>query len=145
MAIYSGVTYSGFKATDAKIDTLTATDTTLTAATLTAATINSLKLSVGTVAAAGSTQGNAAALPSAVIITVTGADAAVGVRLPTAEAGRVLILKNVDNAVLKVYPATGGKINVLADNASLDMAARTSTVLFATSATQWYSLPLLPS
>jgi hypothetical protein len=145
MAVYSGITYSGFKATDAKIDDLAATAATLTAATLTAATINALKLSVGTVAAAGANQGNAAALPSAAIITVTAADAAKGVRLPTAEAGQVVLLKNVDNAVLKVYPATGGKINVLADNASLDMAARTATLLFATSATQWFTLPLLPS
>lgn len=105
-----------------------------------------LKLAVGTVAAAGANQGNAAAIPTdATIVTVTAADATKGVRLPTAEAGRVYLLKNVDNAVLKVYPATGAKINVLADNASLDMAARTTTALFATSATQWFTLPLLPS
>ncbi|MEI2421096.1 hypothetical protein V6O07_12555, partial [Arthrospira platensis SPKY2] len=104
-----------------------------------------LTLAVASVAAAGANQGNATALPAVAIVTVTAADAAKGVRLPPAVPGRVIILKNVDNAVLKVYPATGGKINVLADNASLDMAARTATVLFAVSATQWYSLPLLPS
>jgi hypothetical protein len=140
MSRYSGTTYSRLTAINLEADTLTAT-----AATITAATLGGVKFTVDTVAAAGANQGNAAALPNAAIITVTAADAAKGVQLPTAEAGRVIILKNVDNAVLKVYPATGGKINVLADNASLDMAARTATMLFATSATQWFSLPLLPS
>jgi hypothetical protein len=135
MSRYKGTTYSRLTAINVEADNLSAS----------AATLSGLKLSVDTVAAAGANQGNAAALPSAVIVTVTAADAAKGVRLPTAEAGRVVIIKNVDNAVLKVYPATGGKINVLADNASLDMAARTATMLFATSATQWFSLPLLPS
>jgi hypothetical protein len=135
MSRYKGTTYSRLTAINVEADSVSAS----------AATLGGVKLAVGTVAAAGANQGNAAALPNAAIVTVTAADAAKGVRLPAAEAGRVIILKNVDNAVLKVYPATGGKINVLADNASLDMAARTATMLFATSATQWFSLPLLPS
>lgn len=140
MSRYKGTTYSRLKAINLEVDSAT-----VGGLTATNATFSGLQLSVETVAAAGANQGNAAAIPSAGIVTVTAADAAKGVRLPTATAGRVIILKNVDNAVLKVYPATGGKINVLADNASLDMAARTATVLFATSATQWFSLPLLPS
>jgi hypothetical protein len=135
MSRYTGTTHSRLVAINAEVDNLSAT----------AATLGGLQLSVETVAAAGANQGNAAAIPDAVIVTATGADAAKGVRLPAATAGRVVILKNIDNAVLKVYPATGGKINVLADNASLDMAARTATLLFATSGTQWFSLPLLPS
>jgi hypothetical protein len=135
MSRYKGTTYSRLTAINLDADNLNAA----------AASMDSLRLSVDTVAAAGANQGNAAALPAASIITVTAADAAKGVRLPEAEAGKIILLKNVDNAILKVYPATGAKINVLADNASLDMAARTATMLFATSATQWFSLPLLPS
>jgi metal-dependent amidase/aminoacylase/carboxypeptidase family protein len=130
MSRYSGIAHSRLTILNGEVDRLD---------------VGKTVMSVATVAAAGTNQGTAAAVPDVSIITVTAADAAKGVILPTAEAGRVIILKNVDNAVLKVYPATGGKINVLADNASLDMAARTATMLFATSATQWYSLPLLPS
>jgi hypothetical protein len=140
MSRYKGTTYSRLRAINLEADALS-TGTLASTDNL----FDQLKLAVDTVAAAGANQGNAAAIPAAGIVTVTAADAAKGVRLPTAVAGRVIILKNIDNAVLKVYPATGGKINVLADNASLDMAARTATLLFATSATQWFSLPLLPS
>jgi hypothetical protein len=146
MSRYKGTAYSRLVVQNLEVEKLTTSGATALGALAAGDTsLAALKLSVGTVAAAGANQGNAAALPAAAIVTVTAADAAKGVRLPTAEAGRVVILKNVDNAVLKIYPATGGKINVLADNASLDIAARTATILFATSATQWFSLPLLPS
>lgn len=98
-----------------------------------------------TVAAAGANQAQATAV-TADFVTVTGATDTAGVRLPAGTPGRRMIIKNtVTNKVLKVYPATGGKINALADDASLDMAAATIAEFIASSATQWYTLPLLPS
>lgn len=99
-----------------------------------------------TVVAAGADQAGATAVTTGFTL-VTGADAAVGCKLPTAVAGSVCIIKNADadNAVLKVYPFLGDAINALAANASLDMAAKTSVLLVAYDDTTWYSVPLLPS
>lgn len=103
-----------------------------------------------TVAAAGSAQGDAGAItvtgPTSVVLA-TGADATKGVVLPAPVAGQIVVVKNrdSDNAILKVYPATGGTINALAANGALSMAAKTSAVFVAFSATQWYTVPLLPS
>lgn len=101
-------------------------------------------LSVAAVAAAGSAQGDAGALTGEINV-VSAADATKGVILPTAVAGMVIYVKNNVNAVLKVYPATGGAINAIAANGALSQAALTNAIYIATSATQWFSLPLLPS
>lgn len=97
-------------------------------------------------AAAGNSQATATALPATVDnFLISAADATKGVKLPVASAGRRVFLKNDAAAVLKVYPATGGKINALADNASLDMAASTAALFVGVSATRWVTCPLLPS
>lgn len=97
-----------------------------------------------TVAAAGANQGNAAAM-SADFVLVTGADATKGVILPEPVAGRILMLKNNAAAVLKVYPASGGQINAVGADTAMSLAANVSAVFMASSATQWWTLPLLPS
>lgn len=99
-----------------------------------------------TVAAAGSVQGDAAAVATGFTL-VTAADATKGVQLPTAVAGQICIIKNADvaNAVLKIWPATGDAINALSVNAALSIAAKTSVMLVAYDATTWYTLPLLAS
>jgi hypothetical protein len=102
-----------------------------------------------TVAAAGSVQGDAGLItanaPSTVL--VTGADATKGVILPAAFPGAVHLVKNrdSDNAILKVYPATGGAINALAANGAISMAAKTSAVFMSIDGTNWVTIPLLPS
>lgn len=103
-------------------------------------------LPAATVAAAGNDQAGAAAVATGFTL-VSGADAAKGVKLPAAGAGKLCIIKNADaaNAVLKVYPNTDDAINALEANASLDIAAKTAVLLVAYDATTWYSLPLLPS
>ena len=71
-----------------------------------------------------------------------------GVILSAPVAGTVVIIKNVDvaNAVLKVYPNSGAAINALtATTGAYSMAAKTSMILVAYSATQWYTLPLVAS
>ena len=103
-------------------------------------------LATATVAAAGSIQGDAAAITEGFTL-VTAADATKGVKLPTAVAGLVCIVKNSDtaNAVLKIWPFLGDGINAIAVNSAFSIAAKTSVMLVAYDATTWYSLPLLPS
>lgn len=92
------------------------------------------------ITAAGATQGTATALVSNinnVTVVATNAD---GVILPTAVAGMRILVRNSDSAdTLKIYPATGGTINALAANAAFTLAAGTTTELFASTTTQWYT------
>lgn len=99
---------------------------------------------VGTVAAAGNAQGNAGAITGDFCV-VTAADGTKGVVLPTATIGRRVTVKNNANAVLKVYPATGGAINAIAANGAISIAAYTCCDFIAQTTTQWWTLPLLPS
>jgi hypothetical protein len=103
-------------------------------------------LPVATIAATGSAQGDAATLTGQFNL-VTGADATKGVILPTATPGMTVEVKNSDaaNAILKVYPATGGTINALSANAAISLAAKVPAIFRALSATAWYTIPLLPS
>lgn len=102
------------------------------------------RVPTATVAATGSTQANAAAITTGFTL-VSAADATKGVRLPTAVAGDVAIVKNGAAAILKIWPATSDGINAIAVDGSLDIAANTSVLLVAYDATTWYSVPLLPS
>ncbi len=99
-----------------------------------------------TVAATGTVQGDAAAIAEGFTL-VTAADAAKGVKLPAAAAGKVCIVKNEDsaNAVLKVWPNTDDAINAIAANTNIALAAKTSAIFVAYDATTWYTIPLLPS
>ena len=97
-----------------------------------------------TVAAAGSTQSDAAAIATGFTL-VSAADAAKGVKLPTAAAGLVCIVKNNVAAVLKIWPNTDDAINAIAANANDTLAASTAAIYIAYNATTWYSIPLLPS
>jgi hypothetical protein len=58
----------------------------------------------------------------------------------------VFYIKNLAAAaVLKVWPSSGDQINALGNDTALAMAAVTSATFIATSSTQWYTVPLLPS
>jgi len=103
------------------------------------------RLPVAAVAAAGSAQGDAAPLIEGMNV-VTGADGTKGVRLPTAVAGMIVYVKGNTAGVLKVYPATGGAINGLSANGAISLASGLIPAIFvATSATQWVTIPLVPS
>jgi hypothetical protein len=81
----------------------------------------------GTVAATGTVQADAAALPYQ-FNRVTGADAAKGVILPAADESRIGAIISIDNtvaAILKVYPPVGGTIGEAAANANAAPAAST--------------------
>ena len=102
-------------------------------------------LAVSAVAAAGSTQSDAAALSQGLNV-VTGADGTKGVVLPTAVPGMQVIVKGDTAGVLKVYPADSAAINALSADAAMSLASGKIPAIFvASSATQWYTLPLLPS
>ena len=97
-----------------------------------------------TVAAAGATQANAAAIATGFTL-VSGADATKGILLPAAAAGLTCVIKNNAAAVLKVWPASGDAINAIAVDSNYVLASLTSTLLVAYDSTTWYSVPLLAS
>ena len=106
----------------------------------------SITLPVETVAAAGAAATTATAATVYGVIVATGADGTKGIKLPTAAAGKVAIVKNTVAAILKVYPDTSDKINGgTATTGSLSMAASTSAVFVAYDAENWFTVPLLPS
>lgn len=92
-----------------------------------------------TTAAAGSTAGDAAALPQAgTVYPVSGADGTKGVILDIHDAwlgNRIYIANLVSNAVLKVYPPTGGTINGAAANAAVSTASGKGITLICLAAT----------
>jgi hypothetical protein len=145
---FDSVTVTGASALQA-VTATTITATTIAATTIAATTIagtstGAIRLPVAAVAAAGSTQGNAAALAEGINV-VSAADGTKGVILPTAVAGMVIIVKNTAAGALNIYPATGGAINAVAANGAYSITNLTSSLLVASSTTQWYSVPLVAS
>lgn len=94
------------------------------------------------IAAAGANQGAATALTASVNVVSTVAAGADGVRLPVPGGiGEVLVVVNADAAdAVKIYPASGGKINNGSANASVSVAATKSALLVAVSAADWVAL-----
>jgi len=92
------------------------------------------------VSAAGATQGTATALVSNINNVTVVAASADGVILPTAVAGMRILVRNSDAAdTLKIYPGAGAQINALGNNASFSLTAGSTTELFASTTTQWYT------
>lgn len=99
-----------------------------------------LKRSVGTIAAAGANQGNAAAVTKE-ITQVTASDDAKGVVLPTAVAGmEIVVINTVSAKNLLVYPASGAAIDYGSADAAYTLAGRKHARFYAYSATQWYAI-----
>lgn len=134
--------------------TMTIPDTNGSAAflmTTAAQTISGIKtfstmplIPVATVAATGADQTGAAAITTGFTL-VTGADDSVGVKLPTAVAGLICIIKVAPGADLKVYPNTSDTINKGAANSAITVVDDVCFALIALDAVDWYTLPLLPS
>lgn len=102
-------------------------------------------LAVSAVTAAGSVIGDAAQLSQGLNV-VTGADGTKGVILPVAVPGMQVYIKGVTAGVLKVWPQSGSTINALSASAAMSLASgATPAILVASTATQWYTIPLLPS
>ena len=138
MGVYSGIAQDNvtINSGTARLQTLTVTG---------ALTVSGgVRMAVTAVAAAGTNQATAAALAEGLDV-VSGADATKGVRLPTAVAGATVIVKNTAAGALLIYPATGAAINAISANGSYSITNLTSTMLVASSATQWFSVPLVAS
>jgi hypothetical protein len=150
MGVYTGmaqdnVTINSGKAT---LQTLTVTGALTASGGVTGDVAGNITLSVATVAAAGSDNTDAAAVTAYGVVHATGADGTKGVKLPTAAAGKVVIVKNADaaNAILKVYPGASDKINSgTATTGVLSMAAKTAAMFVAINDVDWFTVPLLPS
>ena len=98
------------------------------------------------VAAAGSTVTDAAQLLEGFTV-VTGANGTLGVKLPaTPTAGTIVVIKGTTAGVLKVWPDAAATINAIGSNGAISLASGAIPAIFiAKSATQWYTLPLVPS
>jgi hypothetical protein len=101
-----------------------------------------------TVAAAGSTQADAAPITTGFTL-VTNDSANKGIALPAAVAGAVCIVKNSYAGVTKVWPAVGASdtINGAAADATMvgGIPSLASVMFVAYDTTQWFSVPTLPS
>lgn len=92
------------------------------------------------VAAAGSAQGDAAALNLG-FNTVSAADGTKGVILPTGVAGdRVEVYNSVATNGLKIYPATSGTINGGSANASITIEGKTLAGFVNVDGTNWAAI-----
>ena len=148
MGVYTGIAQDNvtINSGNAVLQTLTVTGAATVAGALTASggVTGRVRLPVTAVAAAGANQGNAAALAEGLNV-VSAADGTKGVRLPTAVAGAIVIVKNTAAGALKIYPASGAAVNAVIADGSYDITNLTSTLLVASSTTQWYSVPLAAS
>lgn len=92
---------------------------------------------VDAVTAAGSAQGDAAALTGTVNV-VSGGDDTTGVVLPTAAAtGQPVYVLNSGSAGLKIYPASGDAINNGSANVAITILEDTLAILVPTAADNW--------
>lgn len=145
---------AGSGTTEVEIVDASATQT-LTNKTLTSPTINTATLSsptittpttsfaVSSVTAAGSTQGDAAALPTSkpVVVTVTAANTTKGVILPASTTGAIVVLQNaVTNEDLQVYPASGEVINALTSNTAFAVSGGKGAIFSCAVAGTWFTI-----
>jgi len=97
------------------------------------------------VAGAGTVIGDAAQLSEGFTV-ITGANGTLGWKLPVAVAGMVVHVKGTTAGVAKIWPQTGAQINGVGASTAMSLASGLIPATFvAVSATQWYTLPLLPS
>jgi hypothetical protein len=88
------------------------------------------------VTAAGTTAADATVV-STPNVRVSTAGASTGIRVPPAETGALMFIRNDGANTVTVYPATGGTIN---GGASTTIAAAKSVLLLGTGSTAWVSL-----
>lgn len=90
-------------------------------------------------AAAGASQGNAGVITgSKVIVTVTASTE--GVKLPVAATGLEIRVHVPGTIGVKVYPATGARINAVATNTADALVAGKANIYMARDTTRWVTL-----
>ena len=131
-----GVTYGGTGTTTStgSGSLVLGTSPTLTTPIISGATISTSP----TFTAGTNAQGQGAITTDNVVIT-TAASNPSGVTLPTATAGRTIIITNKGANSVNVYPATGGSIDALAANAAVALPVNGVIEFIASSTSQWYS------
>ena len=122
------------------ISATSATLNNVSATTMAATNVNptNLTLTTQTLAAAGSVQGDAGVITGQLVF-VTGADATKGVKLPAVGDGKFIILINTANAVLKIYPSSGEKIQGGTGDANISLAAYCVCIFGYKAAGDWYT------
>jgi hypothetical protein len=94
---------------------------------------------IASITAAGSAQGDAAALTG--VVNLATGDGTVGVVLPTAAAGLVVLVYNLHaTAGLKVYPNTSDDINDGTVNVAVTIEGKTLAIFIAVDATTWAAI-----
>ena len=88
---------------------------------------------------AGTNAQGQGALTSDLNIITTASSNPSGVTLPTATTGRRLVVVNKGANPINVYPASGGSIDALSTNLSVQIPANGLMFFNASSTTQWYS------
>jgi hypothetical protein len=89
------------------------------------------------VAAAGSTQADAAALSASDIVAISSDSAAKGVKLIATAAGNRKTLINTSGTAALLYPVSGGTLNGLSADAAVVIAASKCYELVTTAANTW--------
>jgi len=139
--------YPGLDIIDQNIVTVDDANTFTGAQTLSANFVANAGLVVGlqTVAAAGSDQAGAGATTAqgGTIVLCSTADNTKGIRLPLLSAVTVgevyLILNNLSNKTLEIYPGSGDAINPVSDDGAVTIAADTMLICIAQDGVQWFS------
>lgn len=94
------------------------------------------------VTAGTNAQGQGALTTDFNVVTTAAANPS-GVTLPTATTGRRIYIVNRGANAINVYPATGGTIDALAINTSIQIPVNGTMFFWASSTTQWYSSSFL--
>ncbi len=98
-----------------------------------------------TIAAAGTNLGTATPITTDAV-AVTGSNGTKGVALPVGTPGKLIIVVNtVAGQTLPVYPQTGAAINAVGASSPITMSAVTSCIFYCQTATQWWTIPTVPS
>lgn len=129
---YGGVTLS---------NSVTGTGSMVLATTpsLTTPALSGETFSTSAAVTAGTNAQGQGALTSDYNVITTAANNPSGVTLPTATTGRRIVVVNRGANAVNVYPASGGTIDALAANASIQIPAAGVMIFNASSTTQWYS------
>jgi hypothetical protein len=114
-------------------------EATFDSAGLTLASGNTLKLDVGTIAAAGTDNTNATAIVDQ-LTYVTASDGTKGVILPSGSIGEIYVVHNTVNAQnLKLYPPASGTINGgTATTGNVVVAGEETAILMKVAANTWF-------
>ena len=119
-----------------KAATQTLTNKTLTSPVITSPSLT--RSSAVAVTAGSDAQGQGALTSDVNVITTAGSNPS-AVTLPTASAGREVVIINRGANPLNIYPATGGSIDALAANTAIPLAVGGNMRFMASSSTQWAS------